>query len=86
MNSRCGCPNIVLGTKITEQRNWNPDCEEHGWESEWYKSDMQQQKLKQQRIRTTALQRIARERRQGNITAQQAKERIKEIDKAYCDG
>ena len=26
---------------ITESRNWNPDCEEHGVDSEWWQSPEQ---------------------------------------------
>lgn len=33
---RCVCGRIRVGMKVTENRNWNPDCPEHGIGSEWY--------------------------------------------------
>ena len=40
----CRCGRIMLGSEATEHRNWNPDCPEHGLESDWWKSSEQVEK------------------------------------------
>lgn len=75
----CTCPHLVLGTKVLEQRNWNPKCEEHGLDSEWYNSTGQ----REQRIQTTRtrkLQWLARQRRKGNISKEEAQNIMQTID------
>jgi hypothetical protein len=34
----CTCGRIRIGLRVTEHRNWNPDCPEHGTETDFWKS------------------------------------------------
>jgi len=61
----CTCGRIAIGMQVTEQRNWNPDCEEHGVDSDWYNSETQRVKRAAARERTIDLQRRAREAREA---------------------
>lgn len=66
MNSgeaRCSCARIKLGLEVTEHRNWNPDCSEHGVTSDWYRSSEQVAKREAQNARLRDLQTQAREAR-----------------------
>lgn len=63
MNDYCSCSRIKIGMTVTEQRNWNPDCHEHGTMSKWYHSDEQVAKRQAQRERLLDLQTQAREAR-----------------------
>ncbi len=62
--SLCLCGRIKIGSTVTENRNWNPDCPEHGTESEWWRSPEQVEKRRQQNERLRDLQRQAREARE----------------------
>lgn len=75
----CTCPHLALGTKVLEQRNWNPKCEEHGSDSEWYNSTGQREQSIQA-TRTAKLQWLARQRRKGNISKEEAQNIMKIID------
>lgn len=33
---RCRCGRIKIGLKTTDNKNWDPDCSEHGVNSDWY--------------------------------------------------
>lgn len=70
----CTCPHIMLGSERTECRNWNPACEEHGWESEWYNSPEQTRIRLAAAERSAELQRIARARRDGTMSKEEALE------------
>ena len=59
----CTCGRIAVGLKLTELRNWSPDCEEHGVDSAWYNSETQMVKRAASSERTIELQRRAREAR-----------------------
>jgi hypothetical protein len=48
---------------VTEQRNWNPDCPEHGTDSTWWKSSEQRAKRDADNERMRDLHRRAREAR-----------------------
>ena len=37
----CTCGRIKVGNEVTELRNWNPDCAEHGTDSAWWNSPEQ---------------------------------------------
>lgn len=37
----CSCGRIAVGMTITANRNWNPECAEHGLRSDWYRSPEQ---------------------------------------------
>jgi len=69
----CACSRIVLGSERTAVKNWNPDCLEHGTESEWYRSEAQAMKRQANSTRLRAMQTIARLRRQDRITSEDAK-------------
>jgi hypothetical protein len=55
----CRCGRIKIGFEVTEHRNWNPDCPEHGATSDWYRSPEQTAKRDAQRERLTELQRLS---------------------------
>jgi hypothetical protein len=57
----CVCGRLSIG----EGRNWNPDCGEHGTESEWYRSAEQVAKRSAQNERLRDLQAQAREARKA---------------------
>lgn len=40
-NDDCTCGRIAVGMWVTNSRNWNPKCPDHGLESFWYNSDEQ---------------------------------------------
>lgn len=84
-NMQCTCPHLKIGTKVLESRNWNPDCEEHGVDSAWYNSEEETKIRNAQRERTTALQKLASKRRNGELSLNEAKEALKSIEKAYQD-
>ena len=48
MNDTCTCGRIAVGMTITETRNWNPDCPDHGKASTWWNSE-EQVRLREQR-------------------------------------
>jgi len=63
----CTCARLMLGSTPTESRNWNPDCPEHGTESQWWRSDEQVAKRQADSERLRDLQAQAREaRRRAN--------------------
>lgn len=67
--STCCCGRIAIGMTVTDQRNWNPDCVEHGVESAWWKSPEQVAKREKRIERTRGLQQQTREvrrRARGN--------------------
>jgi len=59
----CTCGRIKVGGEVTEQRNWSPECEEHGLGSAWYASAEQVERRRAQSDRLRDLQRQAREAR-----------------------
>ena len=59
----CTCPHLHLGMEVLEQRNWNPDCDEHGLKSVWYRSPEQVAKREADNQELRDLQRRAREMR-----------------------
>lgn len=59
----CACGRISVGMTLTDARNLNPGCEEHGIHSEWYKSPEQVARRRAQNDRLRDLQRQAREAR-----------------------
>lgn len=56
----CFCGSIAVGLQITESRNWNPACPEHGIYSEWWNSDEQVHQRFVRRQESLELQRRAR--------------------------
>ena len=50
--------------KLTDSRNWNPDCVTHGVGTDWYTDPKRVARRKVDRDRTIDLQRRAREARQ----------------------
>ena len=61
--SGCTCGRIMLGSKPSGARNWNPDCPEHGIESDWWQSPEQVARRQEQSSRLRDLQRQAAEAR-----------------------
>jgi len=59
----CTCGRIAIGMEVTEQRNWNPDCVEHGEGTDWYNDPERVAKRALYRERLIDLQRQAREAR-----------------------
>ncbi len=65
----CTCGRIAIGMTITENRNWNPDCSEHGTDSAWWSSSEQIAKREAQNQRSRDLQtRAAEARRRSHLT------------------
>ncbi len=58
----CTCGRIVIGTTVTENRNWNPDCPEHGEKTTWFEGEGGDY-LRAQVEKAIVLQRQAREAR-----------------------
>lgn len=61
MGCRCGV--IKVGGKPTHNRDWTPDCPEHGTASTWYQSPEQIKKRATDNEQLRDLQRRAREAR-----------------------
>jgi hypothetical protein len=61
--NECSCARIKVGSEITEHRNWNPNCVEHGLDSAWWSSDEQVAKRQEQNDRLKVLQQRAKELR-----------------------
>lgn len=59
----CTCAYLMVGFEPTGSRNWNPDCPEHGLESEWYGCPAQVAKREEDNARLRDLQQRAREAR-----------------------
>jgi hypothetical protein len=59
----CRCGRIKVGSTVTENRDWNPDCAEHGVKSEWYQSPERTAKRQAESDRLRDLYRRAREAR-----------------------
>ena len=47
----CRCSRLSVGMTVTESRNWNPDCAEHGTTSVWWNTPEQKQKRETDRLR-----------------------------------
>lgn len=63
----CVCGRVFVGNHDSGSRNWNPDCPEHGTESEWWNSDEQREVRAAMNDRLRVLQRQAREARQKAV-------------------
>jgi hypothetical protein len=53
MNSTCTCSYLKIGTTVSDNKNLNPECPEHGHNSVWYNSPEQVKKRgeRSQRLR-----------------------------------
>ena len=53
MTSTCTCSHIKVGTTVTNTKNLNPECPEHGYDSLWFNSTEQVKKREErsQRLR-----------------------------------
>jgi hypothetical protein len=63
--SDCGCGRICIGREVTEARNWNPDCPEHGVATAWYQSPEEVAYRAEQNASLRKLQLQAREARKA---------------------
>lgn len=61
----CICARIKVGMTTTDQRNWNPDCPDHGVDSAWWKSPEQVEKREADSRRLRDLQMRARAARKA---------------------
>ncbi|MDA8358285.1 MAG: hypothetical protein M0Z95_18800 [Actinomycetota bacterium] len=61
----CSCARIRVGPEVTEARNWDPGCPEHGMASAWWNSPEQVERRREQNERLRDLQRQAREARRA---------------------
>jgi len=76
----CTCGHIMLGSERTEERNWNPDCPEHGTTSVWWSSPAQVERRRYDSARLRTIQVIARLRRQEKLDAESARSLLDAID------
>jgi len=76
----CTCSHIKLGSEVTEARNWNPDCVEHGTGSAWWHSEAEVAKRQTQGTRVRVLSTLARLSRQDRISPEAAKELLAALD------
>lgn len=75
----CTCGRLAVGMHVTAARNWNPDCAEHGLDSEWWNHPTQREERRQADHRLRQLQdeeRTKRQRRMENERKNPAVERI----------
>ncbi len=56
----CTCGHIAIGMILTDAKNWNPDCLDHGIHSTWWSDPEQVAARAQQNRRTMDLQARAR--------------------------
>lgn len=61
--SGCRCGRIRVGLEITESRNWDPSCPEHGLASTWWNSPDQTAKREADSGRLRDIQQQARQAR-----------------------
>jgi hypothetical protein len=59
----CTCGRLRVGNDLTDLRNWNPDCEEHGRESDWWNSPEEVEARRVQNDRLVEIQEEARRAR-----------------------
>lgn len=67
----CTCARIAVGMTVTDTRNWNPDCAEHGTASAWWNSEEQRTARASRREHLIDLQRRAREARRAAAGARE---------------
>lgn len=76
----CTCPYIKLGSEQTDARNWNPDCPEHGTDSEWYRSEAQVLHRQIDSIKLRMIQAIAQLRRNDRLSVDEAWNLVAALD------
>jgi len=65
MNSTCTCSRIKIGTTVSDNKNLNPECPEHGYNSVWYNSSEQVKKREERSQRLRELYDTARKARKN---------------------
>ncbi len=63
MTDNCACHRLAVGLTLVADRDWNPDCPEHGTASTWWNSPGQTAERARRREESIALQRKAAELR-----------------------
>jgi hypothetical protein len=63
---KCTCHHIALGLAVTEARDWNRACPEHGTHSAWYR-DGGKAYFEARRAYSIEIQRLAREARRTGV-------------------
>lgn len=77
MSDTCTCARLKVGHTLTESRNWNPDCIEHGEDSAWWHSPEQVAQREADNDSLRKLYALARRRRNGeDIDPQELKEAL----------
>lgn len=81
--SECRCSRLKVGSTLTDARNWNADCPEHGIWSNWYHSpeqvarrDAENKRLRDLRAQAALARQRARENQgttEGTITTDDEK-------------
>lgn len=61
----CTCGRIAIGMEITDFYNWHPDCPAHGLGTDWFNSDEQVARRKEDRSALIERYRLAHEAREG---------------------
>lgn len=61
----CECARVYVGTQLSDNRNWNPDCPQHGIQSAWWKSPEQVMLRRQKADQLADLQAKARAAKGG---------------------
>ena len=64
MKSTCTCSHIKIGTTVSDSKNLNPECPEHGYNSVWYNSPEQVKKRGERSQRLRELYDTARKARE----------------------
>lgn len=86
----CTCPHIYVGSTNTGSREWNPDCPQHGTDSDWYKSPAQveRRRLQSERLRGLQLEaarrrRDAREPKDLDLTDPRVLDAVRQVRDAW---
>jgi len=61
----CRCGRIAVGMTVTNNRNWNGDCPEHGLTSAWWNSPAQVARRQKQNAELRDLYQQARQAREA---------------------
>jgi len=70
----CTCPRIKLGSEVTSERTWDPDCPAHGTGSAWYRFKVTVADREVDGARLRIVQTVSRLRRQDRISLEAAQE------------
>ena len=66
MTFTCTCSYIKIGTTVSDTKNLNPECSEHGYDSVWYNSPEQVKKREERSQRLRELYNARRKAQEKN--------------------